>query len=160
MVTEVKNYIKAKLIKKPLVCKRCNGQSSRTHLQFGKEALKALDNKVIKIIQSQSKYSKNRYLDLFVEHGIDYATAYDDAYRIVDNSNVGNTLRYAVQEYVIGEAARQDGYDSIIGYSKGRDGKEFISEIFDIRELTYPKYDTESEINTIYFRKRYTADVN
>ena len=46
--------------------------------------------------------------------------------------------------------ARQEGYDSVIGYSTDRGGNEFISEIFDLREKTYPSLESESEINQDY----------
>lgn len=63
----------------------------------------------------------------------------DNAWNIAENSKQGNQFRYALQEAVIGNEARKQGYDSIIGYSKGRKGRgNFLSEIFDVRENLYP----------------------
>jgi hypothetical protein len=61
----------------------------------------------------------------------------DNAWNIVQNSTQGNQLRYALQEAVIANEARKAGYDSILGYSKGKDGLR-ISEVFDLREQLYP----------------------
>lgn len=58
---------------------------------------------------------------------------------ILENSKKGNQLRYALQEAVAADAARREGYDSILGYSMSRKLKEpFISELFDVRERSYP----------------------
>jgi hypothetical protein len=56
---------------------------------------------------------------------------------IVAASNGGNTLTYAIQEHIVAHAVRKAGYDSVLGYSNGQDGP-FLSEVFDVRELTYP----------------------
>jgi len=57
---------------------------------------------------------------------------------IVDNSNKGNQLKYALQEAAVAQKTRDAGYDAVIGYSKKRDGEPFLSEIFDVREAIYP----------------------
>lgn len=57
---------------------------------------------------------------------------------ILENSKFGNQLPYAMQEYIVGEAARKAGHDSIVGFSKKKTGEPFISELFDLREATYP----------------------
>ena len=57
---------------------------------------------------------------------------------IMQSSKTGNQLPYAMQEYIVSEAARKAGYDSIIGFSKKKTGDPFISEVFDIREAFYP----------------------
>ena len=63
----------------------------------------------------------------------------DNAWNIAENSTQGNQFRYALQEAVFANEARKAGYDSIIGYSKGRKGRgNFLSEIFDVRENLYP----------------------
>jgi len=64
--------------------------------------------------------------------------AYDMAYNIVTNSRTGNTLPYAVQENIVANAVRNAGYDAVLGYSKKKSGDKFISEVFDVREATYP----------------------
>ena len=57
---------------------------------------------------------------------------------IFSNSRQGNQLAYALQEAVVGNAARKAGFDAILGYSKKRNGDPFLSEVFDVREATYP----------------------
>lgn len=77
----------------------------------------------------------------------DYDYNYDFAYYILKHSNVGNTLRYAIQENIIAHAVRDAGYDCVLGYSKRRDDTYFISEIFDVREITYPSHNKPSDIH-------------
>jgi hypothetical protein len=50
----------------------------------------------------------------------------------------GNNFAYAMQENIVANVVRKAGYDGIIGWSKRRDGTTFISEVFDVRESTYP----------------------
>lgn len=57
---------------------------------------------------------------------------------IMQNSKSGNQLPYAMQEYIVSEAARKAGHDSIVGFSKKKTGEPFISEVFDLREAAYP----------------------
>jgi hypothetical protein len=72
----------------------------------------------------------------------------DNAWNIVQNSTQGNQLRYALQEAVIANEARKAGYDSILGYSKGRGDKgNFLSEVFDLRESHYPSPSGEFYMN-------------
>jgi hypothetical protein len=59
----------------------------------------------------------------------------------------GNNLFYALQEHVVAHEVRRAGYDSIVGYSLKRDGSPFISEIFDLREKTYPSQFNQSDIH-------------
>lgn len=76
-----------------------------------------------------------------------YRANSDVSWDIVKNSTKGSTLPYAIQENIVAEAVREAGYDSVLGYSKRRDGSLFISELFDVRETTYPSKDYESEIH-------------
>jgi hypothetical protein len=72
-------------------------------------------------------------------NGLDSDDAYNMAYNIVNNSKTGNTLPYAIQENIVGHAVRNAGHDAVLGYSKGRGDKgEFFSEVFDVREQSYP----------------------
>lgn len=57
---------------------------------------------------------------------------------LIRNSSLGNQLRYALQENIIGSAARRAGHDAILGYSMGRGKRPFLSELFDVRESHYP----------------------
>lgn len=56
---------------------------------------------------------------------------------IFSNSRQGNQLAYALQEAAVGSAVRKAGHDSVLGYSKGKNGP-FLSEVFDVRESHYP----------------------
>lgn len=62
----------------------------------------------------------------------------DQADYIARNSKQGNQLMYALQEAAVGSAARDAGHDAIIGYSVKRDRNPFLTEVFDLREDTYP----------------------
>jgi soluble lytic murein transglycosylase-like protein len=59
----------------------------------------------------------------------------DVATDLVNNSRAGNRMRFALQENVIGNRARQEGYDSIVG-TGARTPR--ITEVFDLREAAYP----------------------
>lgn len=61
----------------------------------------------------------------------------DHAEYIARNSAQGNQLAYALQEAAVGSKVRASGYDSVLGYSKGKQGP-FLSEVFDVRESHYP----------------------
>lgn len=61
----------------------------------------------------------------------------DQAEYIARNSSQGNQLAYALQEAAVGSKVRASGYDSVLGYSKGKQGP-FLSEVFDVRESHYP----------------------
>lgn len=71
-------------------------------------------------------------------NGLDSDDAYNMAYNIVTNSKSSNTLPYAVQENIVANAVRNAGYDAVFGYSKKKTGDPFLSEVFDVREATYP----------------------
>ena len=78
----------------------------------------------------------------------DYNENYDLAYDIIRHSKKGNLLRYAIQENIIANSVRNAGYDSVLGYSQRRNGDYYISEIFDVRELTYPSNNWEADIHS------------
>jgi hypothetical protein len=87
--------------------------------------------------QSQKIESIQGLLEKY--NGLDSDDAYNMAYNIVSNSKGGNTLPYAVQENIVANAVRNAGHDAVLGYGKGRGDKgEFLSEVFDLREATYP----------------------
>jgi len=56
---------------------------------------------------------------------------------ILANSREGNQLRYAIQENIIAHVVRDEGFDAVVGFTKGKNGAKF-SEVFDVRETTYP----------------------
>lgn len=69
----------------------------------------------------------------------------DQASYIFHNSKEGNQLPYALQEAAVASALRKAGYDSVLGYSKGKAGHS-LSELYDVREQTYPDWSGETEI--------------
>ena len=74
------------------------------------------------------------------------------AAEIVRNSRKGNLLPYAVQENIVAHAVRAAGYDAVVGYSKGKAGLN-ISEVFDVREQTFPARGMESDIHDAYLNQ-------
>jgi hypothetical protein len=133
------------LYKNPLFVKGATGGKAPEvayDLLAGKGAYEAMRNDVLKSYNYNSNQSqKVEAIQGILEkyNGLDSDDAYNMAYNIVINSKAGNTLPYAVQENIVGNAVRNAGHDAVLGYSKGRGDKgEFLSEVFDVRELTYP----------------------
>lgn len=141
------------LLKRPLFVKGAvGGKAPEKAFETlkGKQAKKELDNDISELLGASSAFSKDP--EVFVEfiqrilkkHGGDPTMAK----YIIDNSKKGNQLRYAVQENIIANVVRNAGYDSVLGYSKGRKDKgEFFSEVFDVREKTYPSAEGASVLN-------------
>ena len=71
------------------------------------------------------------------------------AFEIVANSTQGNQLAYAIQENIVAHAVREAGYDAVVGYSKAK-GANRISEVFDVRELTFPARGMESQVSDVF----------
>lgn len=125
------------LYKNPLLAKGGTGGKApeEAYKQLvGKEQFKSMQSDLMKTIMARDKGSEAY---MFLEkYAPDIA---DNAWNIVDNSKQGNQLRYALQEAVIANEARNKGFDAILGYSKGRGDKgNFLSEVFDLREQLYP----------------------
>jgi hypothetical protein len=57
---------------------------------------------------------------------------------IFRSSRQGNQLAYALQEAAVAQKVRDAGYDAVLGFSQKKTGDKFISEVFDVREATYP----------------------
>lgn len=124
----------------PLVVKGQTGGKApeQAYIQLkGKDAFKELDRDVMHTLAGgYPKDIREELTTRFLEkHAPELS---DQAWSILQNSNRGNQLRYALQEAAIGSAARDAGYDSIIGYSVKRDKNPFLTEVFDLREDTYP----------------------
>lgn len=72
----------------------------------------------------------------------------DEIYEHSLRPNVSNGMMTAIMENIIANTVRKAGYDSIMGWSVRRDGSTFISEVFDLRERTYPsQFKPEGEIH-------------
>lgn len=130
------------LLRRPLFVKGATGgkaPEAALDAVRGKGAMKALERDIMHAIGARSALGRDA--DLFVEvidellnkHGSDGSMAWE----IIENSKLGNQLRYALQENIVAHAVREAGYDSVIGHSKSK-GKATISEVFDVREIDYP----------------------
>lgn len=145
------------LIKKPLFSKGATGGKA---VEFaydtlkGKNSYKNMRNVVFNVIRSNrilpEEIAEKIAEVLSMYNGNDYDDNYNLAYVIQQNSKKSNTLPYAIQENIVAHAVRDAGYDSVLGYSKKRDGNYFISEIFDVREITYPIIGYDSDIHHNY----------
>lgn len=114
----------------------------------GKGAYEAMRSDVLKVATGWGKTSAQKIegvTQVLEQYGADGGLAYE----IVANSTEGNTLPYAVQENIVAHAVRDAGYDAVVGYSKGKAGL-FISEVFDVREQTYPAQGIESEVHAAF----------
>ena len=125
------------LYKNPLFAKGGTGGKApeEAYKQLvGKEQFNTMQKDLMSTLQGRDRGSEAY---MFLEkYAPDIA---DNAWYIADNSKQGNQFRYALQEAVFANEARSRGYDSIVGYSKGRKDKgNFLSEIFDVRENLYP----------------------
>jgi len=133
------------LYKNPIFVKGATGgkaPESAYDQIIGKGAYQEMRNDILKSYgynanESQKVEAVQGLLQKY--NGLDSDDAYNMAYNIVNNSKTGNTLPYAVQENIVGNAVRNAGHDAVIGYGKGRGDKgEFFSEVFDVREQAYP----------------------
>lgn len=144
------------LIRRPLFVKGATGgkapEAAFAALK-GKDALKKLDSDVFSAINQQAWMTKQDpsvfqevIENLLEENGADRGLAWD----IIQHSQKGNLFRYALQENIIAHAVRAAGYDAVVGYSKGKAGT-FISEVYDVREASYPMEDgSVTEIHPIF----------
>lgn len=117
----------------------------------GQGAYEKMREDVLRIV-SKNSYNTNSaqaYEDIYLflkkyEGDVNLTGAIDKFRRTA----VSNNFAYALQENIVASAVRNAGYDSVVGWSLRKDGSPFISEIFDVREKTYPsKYKSEGEIH-------------
>lgn len=138
------------LYKNPLFVKGVTGGKApeEAYKQLvGKEGFKSMQDDLKRVLNNRRDKYEATY-NFLNKYAPDMA---DDAWHIVDNSKQGNQLRYALQEAVIGNTARQKGHDAILGFSKGRGDKgNFLSEAFDLRESHYPSPDGTSYLNDYF----------
>lgn len=149
------------LIRRPLFVKGATGgkapEAAYDALK-GKGSAKKLEREIFGAINQRHWMAKTdpgvfeeALGNLLEEYGVERWRTFD----IINNSREGNQLRYAVQEIIIAHAIREAGYDAMVGYSKGKNGAS-ISEVFDVREQSYPAREMESEIHENYFQ---TAEI-
>jgi hypothetical protein len=138
------------LVKNPLFVKGATGGKAPEvayEQVMGKGSLKELDAEVNRIIGAS--FVKRQDPKLFEEFVGEFLSKYGSdpstAKYIIKNSQKGNQLKYALREGAISNAVRSSGYDSIIGFSNTKSGPT-ISELFDLREATYPISTGESKL--------------
>ena len=146
------------LLKNPLFVKGATGGKA-PEMAFdavkGKGALKGLDDEVSRIVMGSSFIKQKDpalYEEMVAEFLQKYGSDPSTAGYIIKNSQKGNQLKYALRENAIANTVRNAGYDSVLGYSKGKKGN-FISEIFDVREATYPTKEGGFTLNPMYQNK-------
>jgi hypothetical protein len=117
----------------------------------GKGAIKELDEDVSRIL-SLSFIKRNdprTYFEAVEGFLSKYGGDPSMAENIVQNSQKGNQLKYALRENAIANTVRNAGHDAVLGYSKGKQGN-FLSEVFDLREATYPTKEGGYTLNPMF----------
>jgi len=142
------------LLKKPFFIKGGTGGKAPTDSYEainGKGSIENIKDDILSILRNRRILPED-VAEVLTDYNkdSDYNDNYDMAYDMVRHSKHSNTLRYAIQENIIAHSIRDAGYDSVLGYSKRRNGDYFISEIFDVREITYPSEDYDSDIHSKY----------
>jgi hypothetical protein len=145
------------LLRNPLFVKGATGGKAPEMAYenvVGKGAIKELDNEVSRILGMN--FVKNKDPELYYEEVGKFLAQYggdpSKARYIVENSQKGNQLKYALRENAIANTVRNAGYDSVLGYSKGKKGN-FLSELFDVREATYPTKEGGFTLNPMFQKK-------
>lgn len=141
------------LIRKPLFVKGATGGAApeAAYAQLkGKEALKEMTGDAMRVVTRGGNYIRpdlNLKVSLINEFLDKYAPELSGSGSFIESvSREGNTLRYALQELAVAHAARAAGYDAVVGYSGSKTGPK-ISEVFDLREQTFPARGVESRVH-------------
>jgi len=139
------------LIRRPLFVKGATG-GKVPELAYdalkGKGAYKRMRSDVLATVLKFGRRASEEDVGSVLEK---YGAGADLAYEILRVSREGNTLPYALQENIVAHAVRGAGYDAVVGYSKGKAGP-FISEVFDVREQTYPARGMDSQVHDAYYQ--------
>lgn len=145
------------LIKSPLFVKGATGgkapEAAYDALK-GKGAYAKLEKEIMSAVHARPALGGDKALHeeviarLLEEHGADASMAW----HIMENSQKGNQLRYAIQENIIAHAVREAGHDAVVGYSVGRgeNRSPFLSEVFDVRETSYPTKHGDYDIHPAF----------
>ena len=136
------------LLRAPLFVKGATGgkapEAAYDQLK-GKGAYGEMRADVLKLATGWGKTAAQKYegvYEVLEKYGADPGLTSE----ILRNSKEGNTLPYAVQENIVAHAVREAGHDSVVGYSKGKEGPA-ISEVFDVREQTFPARGMDSQVH-------------
>jgi len=139
------------LIRRPLFVKGATGgkapEVAYDQLK-GKKAYNNMREDVLKVAVGWGKTEQQKVdgvREVLTKYNADPSLAAE----IVRNSREGNQLPYAVQENIVAHAVREAGYDAVVGYSKGKSGAN-ISEVFDVREQSFPARGMESEVHSVF----------
>lgn len=136
------------LYKNPLFVKGATGGKApeEAYKQLvGKDEFNKMQSDLMKVIQANPRIAGEEAYMFLEKYAPDIA---DNAWNIAQNSKQGNQFRYALQEAVFANQARNAGHDAILGYSKGRGDKgNYLSEVFDLRESHYPSPSGEFYMN-------------
>lgn len=126
------------LYKNPLVVKGATGGTAPANAYIelaGKEGFASMKDSLMDTIRAP-RNMQDEAVEKFLEQYAPDLSGYGSY--ITSNSREGNQLRYALQEAAVAQKARDAGYDAVIGYSTKKSGDPFLSEVFDVREATYP----------------------
>lgn len=140
----------ATLLKAPLFVKGATGGKAPENAYEainGKGSMELLTRDIMHVVGGSSHLRREGLLEeaisnLLEAHHADPGMAYE----IMTHSTKGNTLRYALQENIVAHAVRAAGYDSVVGYSKGKNGAS-LSEVFDLREVMNPTPEGDYELH-------------
>ncbi len=156
----------ATLIRRPLFVKGATGGAApeQAFKQLkGKEALAEMSRAVTQVITRGGNYMRpdpalklqliEEFLDQYAPESVSLAP------QIERVSREGNTLRYALQEIAVAHAVRASGYDAVVGYSNAKTGPR-ISEVFDVREQTFPARGVDSSIHGDFLNQTDGVDFN
>ena len=144
------------LLKRPIFVKGATGGKAPERaydMINGKGSFDKMRTKVLnKAIGNFSKSDPYATYHLLEEFGGDVGLAQE--IERIRNVTPGNVYVYTIQENIIANSVRKAGYDSVVGYSQRRDGTFFISEVFDVREATYPsKFNPGGTVHQTFLQK-------
>lgn len=152
------------LLRRPLFVKGATGGRAPQmayDMIKGKGSYEKMRMEVVGLVLACSRdsmFGGNRNIDIYNEiykllekYGGDVDLTGDiNEFRIITK---GNNFAYAIQENIVATTVRNAGYDSVVGWSVKMDGSPFLSEIFDVREITYPsQFNPEGEIHQTLLR--------
>lgn len=154
------------LLRRPLFVKGATGgkaPEAAFEAIKGKGSYKKLEQDIMHVVGGVPVLRKDGLAEEAVDELLSkYGASTDTTWEILENSKKGNQLRYALQENIIAHVVREAGYDSVIGYSKGKAGAS-ISEVFDVREDAYPTPQGDFSVHPSFYqgkgRKSANADV-
>lgn len=126
--------------KNPIVMKGATGGKvpERAYDEIkGKGAYKKMRREVLDKSWGEDSYNRKPNVVNIKLLLMKYGGNPDMAEEIIRHSSHGNTLPYAIQEHIVANTIRDNGYDAVIGVGKQK-GQPILTEIFDVRAGRYP----------------------